>query len=538
MHAHPMFGCRTCLSRRQALIAALLLLAGCAPVVVQAPTAAKPPKAKEGAVVVSVTGNTARVSQFDSINIKQYIKPEPGIAPIKGEYILLQVSEGLARDTSIFVGAVPEGDYVFDKLSDNKTRKFIQLNEKSVERLGIFHVKAGAVSDLGRIVVTALNTRVIIGRSQRVRSNAELVKRFAPANAGIYAGEVNEGWIAPRDKSDLVEEYALQFPVGADALTELPNGWVIGASRLGTVLLRTPAGSWRGVRSDSLESLLWVKPYESDKSALIAVGEFNTMLRLDRQGHLVSIDPGNMPPGNLLFIDGSDSVGWFVAQQHGTEVTIYRSSKLEAGDWQPVKKESVATSFWNGANNFWAWPTKDGFAYAVSEGKIHYYDFAKETWTERSAPKNARFIRIAPQPSNTLGALTSPGAGAGGILATDYLSRDGGATWTEIGSPFTVKVFPPYVAPSGSLLLLGGAFGSPELQESKDMGKTWHKISDKVSLEEQIVVLPTKGLFLVSTGQQFGLASIKHSEDGGATWKTEYSNFDKAVYEAQQKDKK
>jgi len=538
MHPRPVSGYRACSSGRQALIAAVLFLAGCAPVVVQAPTAAKPPKAKEGTVVVSVTGNTARVSQFDSINIKQYIKPEPGVAPIKGEYILLQVSEGLARDTSLFVGAVPEGDYVFDKLSDSKTRKFIQLTDKSVERLGIFRVKAGAVSDLGRIVVTALNTRVLIGRSQRVRSNAELVKRFAPANAAIYAGEVNEGWIGPRDKSDVVEEYALQYPVGADALTELSNGWVIGASRLGTVLLRTPAGTWKGIRSDSLESLLWVKPYESEKSALIAVGEFNTMLRFDRQGHVAPIEPGNLPPGNLLFIDGSDSVGWFVAQQHGTEVTIYRSSQLEGGDWQPLKKESVETSFWNGANNFWAWPTKDGFAYAISAGKIHFYDFAKETWSERSAPKNARFIRIAPQPSNTLGALTSPGAGAGGMLATDYLSRDGGSTWTEINSPFTVKLFPPYLSSSGSLLLLGGAFGSPELQESKDMGKTWHKISDKVSLEEQIVVLPTKGLFLVSTGQQFGLASIKHSEDGGATWKTEYSNFDRAAYEAQQKDKK
>jgi len=538
MHPCPVSGYRACSSGRQALIAAVLFLAGCAPVVVQAPTAAKPPKAKEGTVVVSVTGNTASVSQFDSINIRQYIKPEPGVAPIKGEYILLQVSEGLARDTSLFVGAVPEGDYVFDKLSDSKTRKFIQLTDKSVERLGIFRVKAGAVSDLGRIVVTALNTRVLIGRSQRVRSNAELVKRFAPANAAIYAGEVNEGWIGPRDKSDVVEEYALQYPVGADALTELSNGWVIGASRLGTVLLRTPAGTWKGIRSDSLESLLWVKPYESEKSALIAVGEFNTMLRFDRQGHVAPIEPGNLPPGNLLFIDGSDSVGWFVVQQHGTEVTIYRSSQLEGGDWQPLKKESVETSFWNGANNFWAWPTKDGFAYAISAGKIHFYDFAKETWSERSAPKNARFIRIAPQPSNTLGALTSPGAGAGGMLATDYLSRDGGSTWTEINSPFTVKLFPPYLSSSGSLLLLGGAFGSPELQESKDMGKTWHKISDKVSLEEQIVVLPTKGLFLVSTGQQFGLASIKHSEDGGATWKTEYSNFDRAAYEAQQKDKK
>jgi len=51
-------------------------------------------------------------------------------------------------------------------------------------------------------------------------------------------------------------------------------------------------------------------------------------------------------------------------------------------------------------------------------------------------------------------------------------------------------------------------------------------------------VLPTRGLFLVSSGQQFGLASIRHSEDGGRSWTTEYSNFDRAAYEAQKKDKK
>src|SRR5262245_32997606 len=288
-------------ARRLILLAALLLLTGCAPVVVKAPTAASPMKGKEGSVVVSITGNTARVSQFDSITLKQYIKPEPGIAPIVGEYILNQVSEGLARDTSLFVGAVPEGDYVFEKISDNKTRKYVAFNQATVDRLGIFHVKAGAVSDLGRLVVTGVNSRVLIGRSERVRSNAELVKRFAPANAAIYTAEINQGWVGPRDKSDLVEEYALDVPVGADALTELPNGWCIAASRLGTVLLRSPTGTWRAVRSNALESLLWVKQYESANSVLLAVGELSTMLRLDRQGKLVPIDPGNLPPGNLLF---------------------------------------------------------------------------------------------------------------------------------------------------------------------------------------------------------------------------------------------
>ena len=70
------------------------------------------------------------------------------------------------------------------------------------------------------------------------------------------------------------------------------------------------------------------------------------------------------------------------------------------------------------------------------------------------------------------------------------------------------------------------------------MGKTWQPVTDTMSSEEQIIVLPTAGVFRVSAGQHFGIASIRHSRDGGASWKTEYSNFDRAAYEAQKKEQK
>jgi hypothetical protein len=198
----------------------------------------------------------------------------------------------------------------------------------------------------------------------------------------------------------------------------------------------------------------------------------------------------------------------------------------------------VEKSKWSGANNFWIWPTKEGFAYAVSAGRIERYDFASQQWTKRTAPKDARFLSLAPQPGDTLGAVTSAGSGLGGVFASLYLSPDGGATWQELNSPFNVKAYPPYLTPEGSLLLLGGFTGNTrELQRSTDQGKTWQPVTDTMSSEEQIIVLPTAGVFRVSAGQQFGIASIRHSRDGGVTWKTEYSNFDKAAYERQQKER-
>jgi hypothetical protein len=469
-------------------------------------------------------------------------KLRPAGAPetaVREQHILGQVSQGLARDTALFVGALPEGEYTFERMVDVDTHRALNMGDGGRRLLGNFRVKAGALVDLGRLVVTPINTRVLVGRSARIVSNADLVQRFAREQAQFYTREVVPGWLEARSPDDRVEEYALNRPVGADGVVELSTGEIAAASRLGTVLLRDPQGRWRAARSERLESLLWVKPIETANTTLLAVGEFNTLLRLDRQsGRLVPIDPGNLPAGNLLFIDGNPQAGWFAAQQSGKEITLLRSSSLEHGDWKPLRKEDVSTSFWSGANSFWAWSTATGFAYALSKGAIRFYDFATAQWVERGAPNNQRLVAVAPGPNGAIGILTSPGGGFAGVFAGMYhLSRDGAASWEEIKSPFNVKGAPPRLTAQGTLLVSGGAFGTPELHASRDGGKTWTKVSETISLSEQIVALPTRGLLAVDAGAQFGLARIRHSADEGATWRVEYSNFDRAAYEAEQKRK-
>lgn len=524
---------------RRAGIALLSVLLGACVVVTHAPDPSKTaPTAEQGVVVISVTGNTAQVNQFDQLTVRKLPVPGAPQTAVREQHLLRQVSQGLSRDTSLFVGVLPEGEYTFDRMVDVDTNRALNLGDGARRLLGNFRVKAGALIDLGRLVVTPINTRVLVGRSARVSSNAALVKRFAREQEPFYAREVLPGWIQPRGPEDRVEEYALASPVGADGVTELASGELVAASRLGTVLLRDLKGRWRAVRSDGLESLLWVKPVTEPDRSIVAVGEFNTLVRLDRaSGRLVQLDPGNLPPGNLIFVDGNAAAGWFVAQQSGTDITLYRSASLEGGDWKALRKEDVSRSFWSGANTFWAWPTAGGFAYAISTGSIWLYDFASGQWAERRAPNNHRLVTVAPSANGAIGILTSPGGGFAGVFAGMYLSRDGAATWDEIKSPFNVKIAPPRLTPQGTLLVAGGAFGKPELQASKDGGKTWTKVSESIELAEQLVVLPTRGLLAVDAGVRFGLAQIRHSADEGATWKVEYSNFDLAVYDAEQKRK-
>jgi hypothetical protein len=525
--------------RNAALAAAAalsFLLAGCT-TVSTAPTPARTePQPGSGVVVVSITGNTARVAQFDSITVRklQTVNTHPG-AP-RELHLLQQVAPGLARDTALFIGVLPPGEYVFERLTAGQ--QFIGLGENSQKAIGTFTVVAAQTSDLGRLVVTPLNTRVVVGRSQLVQSNADFIRRFSPDNAKPFAGVVNAGWNAPRTKEDQVEAYALSRPVGADALTELADGGAAAASRVGTILLRSKEGRWRASRTGSLESLLWLKPVDLPDARLIAVGEFNTIVRLDRQGRVTRVDPGNLPPGNLVFVDGDPRAGWFIALQSGAKLTLFRSPALDGGQWTAVREEDVGRSFWSGANQFWAWPTKSGFAYAVSAGDIRLFDFTTQAWTERKAPNNSRLVGVAPAADGGLGILTSPGGGFAGVFATMYVSRDNAATWAEIKSPFSIKVAPPRLVGDGRLLVTGGVFSKPELHASGDGGKTWQLVTADIKLNENLVLLPTTGMFAIDNGQQFGLASIRRSADGGATWRLEYSNFDRAVYDAQQQQKK
>ena len=519
---------------RLGLVAAAILATGCATTTQAPDPLATSPRPGESNVVISITTNTAQVGAFDTLVLSRI---QPAGQTITENHVLNQILPGLARDTSVFIGVLPEGEYEFSTLRHNASQQFLALGAEQRKRLGRVEVRGGQPIDLGRLIVTPVNTRVLVGRSARITSNTALLRRFAPEYARLFDGLVAPGWTLPRPDDDRTEEYALQRPVGAASPHELPDGQVVAASRLGTVLQRSSSGAWRMLSSDDLNALMYVMPVNRPDASLIAVGEFSTLLRLPPGGtKLVPIDTGDLPPGNLLFISGSDQTGWYVAQQRGVHVTLLRSDKLEAGRWQPVRQESVAASFWSGANSFWIWQTERGLAYAVSEGRIHDLDTATGTWTVRKAPSDHRLLNVAPDPGGKFGILTSPGGGFGGVFAGTWIWNNAQGAWAEIKTDFKVKVAPPRQTPGGDMLMIGGVFSSPELHASKDGGKTWQKVAD-FALDQSLVILPSGNMLGVAFGQH-GLFRIRHSSDQGKTWQTEYSNFDRTAYETQESRKK
>jgi hypothetical protein len=487
-------------------------------------------------VVVSITTNTAQVNGFDGISLRRINASDDRAVDLHG---LIQIVPDLSRDTSVFVGMLREGEYEFAEFTDSQTQRSLVLSTGSQKLLGRIKVTRDKAVDLGRLVLTPANTQVLLGRSAKITSNKPLLERFAPEYAELLQGEVSEGWVTDRSKQDRIEEYAMSRPVGLGSPEELEDGTVIAGSRLGTVLIRLPNGRWKAIRSDRLATLHYAKPVKLASSRMVAVGELGTLLHLPRDGKmLVPLDIGNLPPGNLLFIDGDSEHGWYVVHQLGSVITIYRSMKLEAGDWQPLRQEIVKDSFWSGKNKFWVWPTPQGLGYAVSNGSVNQFDYSSGEWQSFKAPKGSSLLDVVSNPDGFLGILTSPGGGITGIFTSAYVSKDGGATWREIETKHNLKLFAPIQLTSNRLLaatLANVSSGLAELNVSYDGGATWIKTAGDYSAHEKIIPLQGGRMLAVNPASN-GIFLISFSDDVGANWRLEYTNFDNAMYESKNQE--
>jgi hypothetical protein len=511
--------------------AALLSLSGCGSTTVAPDPLKLAQDANLKPVVVSVTANTGEISGFDQITVQRLSEAQlRGESDAKETFVLKLIAPGLSRDTTFFAGSLPRGEYRFYTLNDTKTKKFLSIPEKG-GLLGNFVVKGDKPVDLGRLVVTPINTKVLYGRSVSTGPNRSLLQRFAPEYARLLTGEVDTGWKAPAADAlppGAVESYATARPVGASCVTELGDGRVVAASRLSTVLLRSPSGSWSALRGPGIETLSCVSAPGETAAELVAVGEFNTLLRKPAgMNKLVQVDIGNLPPGNILRLYGNSKAGWFLTLKRGNDITFFQSASLEAGNWAPIRKETLDP---NAAGTLHTWPTADGFAYVVPGAPIRFYNFATKAWTERSTPDNRRISGVSPSPTGALLVLTSPVyLYAGSAFDSVFISKDQAQSWQPLEAPYKRANYTPVQLVDGTLLMPTG----PELQVSKDEGRTWTHLSKYAP--GRLVTPLRSGALIDNDFGGWGLFDIRYSGDGGKTWVTEYSNFDLEAYRNSQK---
>lgn len=486
-------------------------------------------------VLLSITANTPTMPAFDRVTVTR--KPI-GSQSSGSAYELTPLIRDVSTDTLVYGRSLPAGEYEITALRQTVMEKILPLNEVSRKTLGRFVVADGQSIDLGRLVVTSVNNRMMVGRSRLVDDNPALLQQHEPGRwteflAASKGQAPVRGWVdAPLDDDD-VERYALARPAGFQRPTEGADGRVVAASRMGAVLVRSRSGLWTVLRSPRIENLAHALPVDLPHTALVAVGELGLILRQPASSpELQVVDPGDLPRGNLRFIAHALTTGWIVAVQQGNKLRFMASKQLEAGRWTLLREVDASPLLRERGSQVWLWSTPSGLGVAVPRGPIAWLDFASGRWTEQRTPQGYPLLDFVAGPQGAMTAVTYSASGLAGEHALHFRSLDAGATWERTPSvPVRGKVFPDALTPltDGSLVIEGGDVKAPLLHASTDGGTTWQT---RKLLRSGVRLHPLPSGLLLAQGIA-GWMDIDATRDGGQTWRNEFTTFDLAAYKAQ-----
>lgn len=487
-------------------------------------------------VLLSLTSNVSHIRAFDRVAV---LRKPIGSQSSGSGYELQPLVKGLQGDTVLLGRSLPAGDYEVVMLRQSLMLKSVELNEDSRKIIGRFVVADGQAIDLGRLVATSMNHRVMVGRSRGTHDNLALLRRYEPGRAADFlaaakGGAPVRGWVSAPDDEDIAEAYAIQHPTAFLRPTEGADGRLVAASRMGSVLVRGRSGTWTRIGSDRLETVNHALPVDADGIAMVAVGEHSLLLRQSRgEPEMKALDPGNLPKGDLNFIAGSPQLGWWVAVQQGRKIQLMKSAQLDAGQWTLEREIDASPLLRDSPPRVWMWPTAEGLGYAHPRGPVALLDLLTGQWVEHRTPQGFPMMAMDIGPNGQLSAVTVSASGLAGEHALLFRSTDNGANWQRLpalpvrGSP--VPALPHHLA-DGGLVMVGGDYKAPVLHASSDAGQTWslRKLPDANS---RLHALPS-GL-LMADSSDFGWLSLKSSKDGGLSWTNEISGFDSRAYQAE-----
>ena len=542
---------KTIILKRLLVVTLIVLIQACAVVL---PTETNNPvkhpfKPGEGAVVVSITSNAAQLNYVSKITLEQVLPPNYASGTKKAtptQYYLNDI-KNINRDTSFLAGNLPAGEYKLVALQapvGAPGTVSYSLRNFNTSIVGNIVVKPNQISDLGRVVLTAINLNAGIGRSKQYLDNAELIKKYLPEWTAIETHTVDSGWLEPRKDIDIAEGFATIYPIGMNAITDLEAGYVAGASRMGTMHVRTPKGFWKTVvQAPDFLPIRSIALHPDDNVRFIVGAESAKLFKINKEFEFIEIDTGNLVNGTILFIDqDKQTKRWYLgvrqevrsADDKPPTLAVYYSDDLESGDWTVLIEASVAWSAWSGETYAWVWPRSNGLGFASTEtSSVHCFDYASQAWTQYPIPNDQRLIGLTGGANDSIGVLAGKSGGFAGVFANTYYTTNCGESWVQTYSPYKVKASAPLMLADGTVLEKGGVFRDGGIYASKTPWEKegWQKILDDSVLAESIYLTEKGDLIMISNGQ-WGWEAIRGSSDGGKTWTIEKSSYSQKMQDA------
>ncbi|WP_162932328.1 hypothetical protein [Solimonas sp. K1W22B-7] len=490
----------------------LMLLAGCATPASR--VGERPMSADEGIVRVSLAANTGQVASWSSIEVTQV--DDSGAAVSSGrKFALVRVggpyTRGAVMGAVRLSGILPEGGYKVSRLVDDRTSQFVDL-KGGADRLGTFRVRAGQTSDLGTLLVVIQFKAVAIARIDEATTGN-------PAQVAA-AGTASGAWDRPDPKSADILAYALQHAAGIFDVCELQNGQVVAASRMGTVLVRESARTWKRKRVAGIEDVYAIATYPGavDAAKFVVGGESN-LLAIVGNNEVRRIN-APLPAGSIVSLHHNPAGSAWVLLLQDEELMLraYSAPGLESGVWKElysVKLESPYPKVQRPRLSVVKHP--GSITIGIEDLK---QDVVVNINFETGAVRPIAVDRIAGVLAPTAGGILS--AGVRGWNFKQIYSFDEGLNWMSL--PENMTSYLPTVFPSKSVEIFRDAQSAVnyvsgdapvgKIKISLDGGATWTE-SSRVPQGKWYVV--PGGTIFVSPSDAM-LTSISESSNNGLSW--------------------
>lgn len=481
----------------------------------------------EGIIILSVSHNH---------NIPPFLNLYIHNVENNQEYIIYNHAIGFSQDTGLYIGMVPKGRYILSQLSNplGLYLSLINYQDKDFKDKDKFIIKSGRATDLGRLIISKRNKKILIGNSKLHPDNRVILQKYFPEYSALVDNKIIQGWEGGihRDKG-VIEAFAITHPIGKNDVIELSSGHLVAGSSMGSILLRYPDTSWKLFsHTGDLNPVLALSPYEKGENLFVAGGEFGTFVRVNRKGKAAKIDAGNLPSGHIVFIHHNNNfTKWYVGVETNKTIdgkvnsnrTIFQSEKLEGGLWKELATYNCQghCSYQQEVFEVSIFKHPDGIGVLTkNDNSLSCYDMAREEWVSN----------VLPQPKSDLSYTAFSTNGAVGIVkgkqiySDSFYSLNCGKTWTEVFSPVLKKRSAPYLLPDGNIIQSTLTFnGSLELYGSMKMGEkgSWDKLADDLS-GQPLIASARQGLFWLYYDRD-GIESILRSSNDGKSWSVEHS---------------
>jgi photosystem II stability/assembly factor-like uncharacterized protein len=458
-----------------------VILAGCATGGLKPDS---PLPAQQGLLVVRIASNADEPERWDTLEVWS----------IDQKKLTFLSPVAPAMSTSIFVDALPPGQYRLDALKSVKRLGNLILTRTAPlhERLGTFRIEAGQVTNLGTVVIqpelnSASSQQYAVTLTTVPAELETLLQRRLPVIAAAALGKPVLGWDAVPNEG--AQQAVLRLAQAGSAHVndprEAPWGEVVAGSLLGQVLVRSTDGKWRSLATGYTGEIVAVVPLRSGE--LLAAGEDGLLLLSADRGRSWSRLP--VPTSGLLEdVDQADDGRVYLLAREESGHALYVAADPKGNGWEKLRSMMRFPSVPRSAGTPGGEPALlVGRGVAIAAPPQHFvsHDAATGEW---HTALTIRFTLKEPR------AFTRLRARADGLLYGPAKSN-----WSSA---------------KGSL------FGGEGIVASRDGGKSWETLStwdESSSVKDVLFTSATTGYALVRRKGVEGLL-VMATADGGKSW--------------------